>query len=64
MDFLSLIIQRTVDRDFQISRLIFKNTRLFFQISRVFCERSIEFYQNNQSVCYAIVTNRILNKQY
>ncbi len=36
MDFLSLIIQRTVDRDFQISRLIFKNTRLFFQISRVF----------------------------
>ena len=25
-----------VDRDFQISRLIFKNTRLIFQISRVF----------------------------
>jgi len=32
----SSIILRAVDRDFQISRLIFKNTRLIFQISRVF----------------------------
>lgn len=30
------ITQRAVGRDFQISRLIFKNTRLIFQISRVF----------------------------
>ena len=40
MDFLSLIIQRTVDRDFQISRLIFlKHSTIFSNQSSVLLKK-------------------------